>query len=266
MPPLRTFDYMMPLRHFAFLLACCLPFAARAQPTKTAPAPKPPKETQKELPEPGESDQNPHNARPNYRKAGVDWQRNLPPDSANIRYRVFLIGDVGNPIAPEKGGEPSLNFLRQQIMKAGKNSTTIYLGDNIYNYGMPEEGAYDRKIAEKRLTTQLDIFRGYPGEKYMTPGNHDWIQGLPGGLAQVNREQAFVESYMMKDSAAFSYTGDFFLPRDGCPGPFEVRVQDDMSHCPELAVVPNPPRQPRRGPQLRCRKRRGGVRRAAGDY
>ena len=219
---------MTPLRYLTFLLACCLPFAALAQPTKSAAAPKPPKETQKELPEPGESDQNPRNARPNYRKAGVDWQRNLPPDSANIRYRVFLIGDVGNPIPPEKGGEPSLNFLRQQIMRAGKNSTTIYLGDNIYNYGMPEEGAYDRKIAEKRLITQLDIFRGYPGEKYMTPGNHDWIQGAPGGLAQVNREQAFVESYMMKDSAAFSYTGDFFLPRDGCPGPFEVRVQDDM--------------------------------------
>ena len=33
----------------------------------------------------------------------------LPPDSAHIRYSVFLIGDVGNPILAEKGGEPSLN-------------------------------------------------------------------------------------------------------------------------------------------------------------
>ncbi|WP_052732767.1 metallophosphoesterase, partial [Hymenobacter terrenus] len=209
-------------RRFSFLLACCLSLTARAQ---TA---KPPKETQKEFGEAGESSQNPRRSRPNYRKSGVNWQRNVPPDSSRIRYRVFLIGDVGNPIAPEKGGEPSLNFLRQEIMRAGKNSTTIYLGDNVYNYGMPPEGAYDRKIAEKRLITQLDIFRGYPGEKYMTPGNHDWIQGAPGGLAQVNREQAFVENYMKKDSTAFSYTGDFFVPRDGCPGPFEVRVQDDL--------------------------------------
>ena len=213
------------LRYFTFWLACGLPLAVAAQAPKP---PKPPKETQKEMPEPGESDQNPHVSRPNYRAGGVNWQRNVPPDSTRIRYRVFLIGDVGNPIAPDKGGEPSLNFLRQQIMQAGKNSTTIFLGDNVYNYGMPEVGAYDRKIAETRLTTQLDIFKGYTGEKYMTPGNHDWIQGNPGGLAQVNREQAFVENYMMRDSTQFNYSGDFFVPRDGCPGPFEVRVQDDL--------------------------------------
>jgi hypothetical protein len=216
------------LRRLTFLLACCLPLAVSAQSPKPSKPPKPPKETQKEMPEPGESDQNPHVSRPNYRKTGVNWERNTPPDSSRIRYRVFLIGDVGNPILPEKGGEPSLNFMRQEMLKAGKNSTTIYLGDNIYNYGMPPEGAYDRKIAEKRLETQLDVFKGYKGEKYMTPGNHDWIQGAPGGLAQVNREQAFVEQYMRRDSVVFGNVGDFFVPRDGCPGPFEVRVQDDL--------------------------------------
>lgn len=219
---------MILLRRLTFLLVCCLPLAAIAQSPKPLKEPKEPKGTQRELPEPGESDQNPHISRPNYRRAGVSWQKNIPPDSSRIRYRVFLIGDVGNPIPVAKGGEPSLTFLRQRIMSAGKNSTTIFLGDNVYNYGMPEEGAYDRKNAEQRLTAQLDIFKGYAGEKYMTPGNHDWIQGAPGGLAQVNREQAFVEQYLKKDSTAFSYTGDFFLPRDGCPGPFEVRVQDDL--------------------------------------
>ncbi len=224
---------MILLRRLALLLACCLPLGvATAQPAPVRPkplkAPKESKGTQRELPEPGESDQNPHISRPNYRKAGVNWQKNIPPDSTRIRYRVFLIGDVGNPIPVAKGGEPSLNYLRQQMLLAGKNSTTIFLGDNIYNYGMPPEGSYDRENAERRLTAQLDVFKNYPGEKYMTPGNHDWIQGAPGGLAQVNREQAFVEQYMRKDSAVFSYTGDFFLPRDGCPGPFEVRVQDDL--------------------------------------
>ena len=48
------------------------------------------------------------------------------------------------------------------------------------------------------------------------------------GLAQVNREQEFTENYMKNDSTAFSYTGDFLLPRDGCPGPYEVRVQDNL--------------------------------------
>ena len=176
----------------------------------------------------GESSQNPHVSRPNYRRGGIGWQSKLPPDSSRIRYSVFLIGDVGNPIAKAKGGEPSLNFLRKQILVAGAKSTTIYLGDNVYEYGMPEEGAYDRVEAERRLRDQIDVLKGYKGEKYMIPGNHDWKQGLKGGLEQVLREQRFAENYMASDSAAFSYTGDFITPSNGCPGPYEVRLQDDL--------------------------------------
>jgi hypothetical protein len=117
-------------------------------------------------------------------------------------------------------------------VKAGAKSTTIYLGDNIYEYGMPREGAYDRKASEERMIGQLDALRGYAGEKYMIPGNHDWKQGLSGGVEQVNREQAFVENFLTSDSASFAYTGDFFIPRNACPGPFEVRVQDDVVMMP----------------------------------
>jgi hypothetical protein len=182
-----------------------------------------------ELGEAGESDFNPPAGyKPNYRGKAVGWEKNLPPDSTRIRYSVFLIGDVGSPIPIEKGGEPSLNFMRKQMLQAGSKSAVVFLGDNIYNQGMPPEGAYDRKIAEGRLNTQLNILKGYQGEKYMTPGNHDWIQGYKGGLAQVNREQAYAEHYLAQDSAAFSYTGDFLVPRDGCPGPYEIRLRDDL--------------------------------------
>ncbi|UOQ97701.1 metallophosphoesterase [Hymenobacter sp. 5317J-9] len=176
----------------------------------------------------GESSQNPHVSRPNYRRGGLDWKTKTPPDSTRIRYTVFLIGDVGKPIAKENGGEPSLNFLRKKIMEAGAKSTTIYLGDNVYEYGMPEEGAYDRKEAERRLADQIDVLRDYKGEKYMIPGNHDWKQGLTGGLEQVLREQRFAENYMAQDSAAFGYSGDFITPSNGCPGPYEIRLQDDL--------------------------------------
>ncbi|GAA3918728.1 metallophosphoesterase [Hymenobacter algoricola] len=169
-----------------------------------------------------------HPTRPNYHHGGETWESKTPPDSSRIRYSVFLIGDVGKPVPTAEGGEPALNFLHSQIVKAGSKSTTIYLGDNIYEYGMPREGAYDRKASEERMVAQLDALRDYAGEKYMIPGNHDWKQGLTGGVDQVNREQAFVENYLTSDSAAFAYTGDFFIPRNACPGPFEVRVQDDV--------------------------------------
>ncbi|OUJ75785.1 metallophosphoesterase [Hymenobacter crusticola] len=172
--------------------------------------------------------QTPHTVRPNYHHGGENWQSKTPPDSTHIRYTIFLIGDVGKPIPKAEGGEPSLNYLRKQIMKEGAKSTTVFLGDNVYEYGLPPENAPDRKESERRLTDQLDVLRNYQGEKYMVPGNHDWRQGLAGGLDQVVRQQTFIEEYMTKDSAQFNYTGDFLIPRDGCPGPFEVRVQDDI--------------------------------------
>ncbi|MCR5888258.1 metallophosphoesterase [Hymenobacter sp. J193] len=171
--------------------------------------------------------QTPHPTRPNYRGVAKNWEQQTPPDTSRIRYSVFLIGDVGAP-ALDSVGEPSLNFLRRQILQAGSRSTTIFLGDNIYEYGMPETKALDRKTSEKRIIAQLNSMRNYTGEKYMIPGNHDWKQGLKGSVEQVNREQQFVEDFMQKDSAAFAYTGDFFIPRDACPGPFEVRLQDDI--------------------------------------
>ncbi|QNP53692.1 metallophosphoesterase [Hymenobacter qilianensis] len=171
--------------------------------------------------------QAPHPERPNYNHGGENWKTKTPPHSSTLRYSVFLIGDVGAPELKEPG-EPSLNFMRREMLVAGPKSTAIFLGDNIYEYGLPEEGAYDRKVSEQRITAQLDILRDYEGEKYMVPGNHDWKQGNKGSLEQVNRQQRFVEDYMMRDSTAFSYTGDFFIPRDGCPGPFEVRLQDDL--------------------------------------
>ena len=148
---------------FCLSLLAALPLTAAAQ--------------LEELGEAGESDFNPLNPRPNYRGPALGWEKNLPPDSSRRRYSVFLIGDVGSPIPAERGGEPSLNFMRRQMLQAGRNSATIFLGDNIYNQGMPPVGAYDRQTAESRLNEQLDILKGYQGEKYITPGNHDWIQG-----------------------------------------------------------------------------------------
>jgi|GEM_PF-44489 len=182
-----------------------------------------------ELGEAGESEFNPPAGyKPNYRGKALGWEKSLPPDSSRIRYSVFLIGDVGSPISPERGGEPSLNFLHQQLLQTQRNSAVVYLGDNIYNQGMPPEGAYDRKVAESRLRWQLDVLKGYQGEKYMVPGNHDWIQGIKGGAEQLLREQNYAEHYLAKDSASFAYTGDFLVPRGGCSGPYEIRLREDL--------------------------------------
>lgn len=161
---------------------------------------------------------------PYYNPQVQNWPQQLPGDSSQIRYSIFLIGDVG---APRKDPlEPSLKLLQKQMQASDANSSTIFLGDNIYSYGLTEPGSPGRKTDEERIKTQLDVFKGYKGEKYMIPGNHDWAQGIPGGLAAVIRQEVFVEQYLQDSTKVLG--GNFFVPDGGCPGPYEVFLHDNV--------------------------------------
>lgn len=160
---------------------------------------------------------------PFYNSTALTWEQEAPAPDNNVLYTVFLIGDVG---APDPNGEPSLQLMRKMMMETGENSATIFLGDNVYTNGLPPEGRFDREVSERRLKDQLDILKGYPGEKYMIPGNHDWNHSGRGGLEYVMREQRFVNEYLTEENIVVG--GDFYVPGNGCPGPYEVRLSDDL--------------------------------------
>ncbi|MFD2513059.1 metallophosphoesterase [Pontibacter locisalis] len=160
---------------------------------------------------------------PYYGKNIQDWEREKPDPENKLLYTVFLIGDVG---APDLDGEPSMILMRKQMEEAGAQSATIFLGDNVYHNGLPPVGRYDREISEQRLNAQLDILKGYEGEKYMIPGNHDWNHSGRGGVDAVTREQRYVNEYLSDENIVVG--GDFFVPGDGCPGPYEVKISDDL--------------------------------------
>ncbi|MFC6997141.1 metallophosphoesterase [Rufibacter roseus] len=165
-------------------------------------------------------------SKPYYAPPALNWQQTTPQDSSELTYSVFLIGDAGAPVTDKP--DPTLMLLRSQIEVAGENSAVVFLGDNIYHNGLPEPNAYDRKTAEERMTTQLNVLKGYKGEKYMIPGNHDWGggSGSPDGWNAVIREERFVEEYLADSNIVVGT--DFFVPGNGCPGPFEVRIADDI--------------------------------------
>ena len=73
---------------------------------------------------------------------------------------------------------PAFAELKKQLAEAGPNSAVIYLGDNIYEYGLPADSAPDRKEMERRMTTQLEPANGFQGKTIVIPGNHDWAQGI----------------------------------------------------------------------------------------
>lgn len=163
---------------------------------------------------------------PYYAPAVRNWDQNPAPDTSQLAYSVFLIGDAGSP-DPE---EPIIQELKRQIHQpdAQARSAVVYLGDNIYPIGLPKEGSPLRGEMERRMKTQLDILKGYDGERYIIPGNHDWEQGARGGAEANLREEAFVESYLRSQDSIRVLGGDNYVPSNNCPGPFETRLSENV--------------------------------------
>ena len=112
------------------------------------------------------------------------------PDEEPVHH-LLLIGDTGKP---EASGEPVLSVLRARAMHYGEQSTTVFLGDNLYQYGLPAPSDPSYPEARRRIVQQLDSLHGYAGRLRFVPGNHDWGHGVPGGSTRAKRQAALVDS------------------------------------------------------------------------
>lgn len=173
--------------------------------------------------------------KPFYDKSQLGWETANSPDTLKLNYSVFLIGDGGIPEKDRQ--EPVLKLLQTQIFN--KDTTrvhyvtdtgivnnshpedlVIFLGDNIYETGMPESEAPDREEKERRIKAQMDVVKDFRGRKIFVPGNHDWNESRAGGLAAINRQEAYIEQYLN--------SGDVLMPSNGCGGPVEVQLNKDL--------------------------------------
>src|SRR5688572_24285897 len=110
-------------------------------------------------------------------------------DPENIETTVFFIGDAGGP-DPRDIGAP-LESLTVQAAVAPQRSIIVYLGDNIYPEGIPEEGAAEFRDARRRLAAQ--VLAVPPGAKgIFLPGNHDWGNVSPGGLYSLRDQERLI--------------------------------------------------------------------------
>lgn len=132
-------------------------------------------------------------------------------------FTLFFIGDAGQL---SSATERNLESLKKQMLDEGSASSTIFLGDNIYPFGMPVETDKNRLNAESILKAQLDLFKNYDGKAMMIPGNHDWKKGKKGGWENVLEVQNFANEYLQKDSV--------IIPGDGCPGPTTYNLTEDI--------------------------------------
>ncbi|MGG8496630.1 metallophosphoesterase [Tenacibaculum sp. TC6] len=118
-----------------------------------------------------------------------------------LSYSFYLIGDAGNAEMGKK--LTTLHYFQKELEAAPKNSTALFLGDNIYPVGMPKKDTPERALAEYRLQIQLDALKNYKGSPLFIPGNHDWYNGIKG----LKRQEKMVEATLGKNT---------FLPENGC--------------------------------------------------
>jgi len=60
--------------------------------------------------------------------------------------------------------------LSQKLALANKNSTLLFLGDNIYPKGMPSDKEPEAKaLAETKLNTQLALTKTSKDKRYSSP-------------------------------------------------------------------------------------------------
>ncbi|NIJ44521.1 putative phosphodiesterase [Wenyingzhuangia heitensis] len=124
-----------------------------------------------------------------------NWDNNKV--SIKEQSNIYLIGDAGN----SPSGNKTLQNLEQELKKEGKNSSLIFLGDNVYPKGVSNK---DNKDQVDRLNSQLNILKNYKGQTIFIPGNHDWYYGLDG----LKTQEKLVEKALGKNT---------FLPENGCP-------------------------------------------------
>jgi hypothetical protein len=147
------------------------------------------------------------------------WQQHTPPTEEPV-YRVALVGDMG-AVATD-GTDPVLRLLQSWVHTAGPASAVVVLGDNVYPTGIPPQHTPARPAAERRLTSQLEVFKGYGGQIVYLSGNHDWNKGRPNGYEYLLRQEELIAEWLPQAQ---------YLPPRGCQGPVTLQL------APHLLLV-----------------------------
>ena len=138
----------------------------------------------------------------------------------SLQQRIILIGDAGQFY---KGHHPVVDAVKKN-MPLDSKTTIVYLGDNLYKVGLPDDQLPTYEIAKAVLDTQISIVEGTPARVFFIPGNHDWAGGGANGYESIRRQQRYVEII----GNTFKNENIQYLPRDGCPGPEEVNLTKDV--------------------------------------
>ncbi len=152
-----------------------------------------------------------------YSPENEDWKLKVQEKTDTELYTIYLIGDTKYP-GP---GNKNLTLLKKELQKHDQNSAVVILGDILYPLGMRDSSdeAYTEDV--KNMDYLLNTFDNYKGRIVFIPGNHDWAKGRSEGWETLMNGEKYIEEYLDN--------GNIFLPDNGCPGPVEISLNDDIT-------------------------------------
>src|SRR5437868_289781 len=134
----------------------------------------------------------------------------------SIQARIILIGDAGQLT----NGRHPVVAAAKRLIPMDEKTTVVFLGDNLYKTGLPDNSLPTYDIAKAPLDSQITIAGKSKAQVYFIPGNHDWANGGDLGYESILRVQSYID-FLSNDHV-------HMYPRDGCPGPVEVQITKDI--------------------------------------
>lgn len=135
-------------------------------------------------------------------------------DSNSIRYTVLLIGDAG----AARRSDAVLVALRRMADEAPTKTLVVFLGDNVYEAGLPSGDGVD--VERLRDVLRAQLWAAGSARAVFVAGNHDWNEyrnvrkAWTEGRDAVVRQATFIAGESGGRAA--------MLPAAGCAGPAEV--------------------------------------------
>lgn len=140
-------------------------------------------------------------------------QSKLP--SEDPVYSVYLTGSSGGVTNVSEA--PALDLMKRVLAKADKNSTALFLGDQVGRDGFPDKNENEKQndIAKRQIKAQLDVVKDFKGTVAMTHGDRDWKSGVEGAER--------LEDYIEK-----KYGEEIVYPQNACGDPVILEVTPDI--------------------------------------
>src|SRR5690349_458225 len=107
----------------------------------------------------------------------------------SVKTKIILVGDAGSLI---NGKAMVLDAIKANE-KMNEKTVVIFLGDNLYDTGLPDDTYTSYNDLKAALDSQINFVKDTKTRGFMIPGNHDWANGRSYGYQNIVREQSYVD-------------------------------------------------------------------------